>query len=69
LLYVCATIKEAMYIYPSVALSILRYALKDSIKLAGYFILDGYRIRMNPAVVYYNKEDFREDADKYRLER
>jgi cytochrome P450 len=67
--YVCAAIKEAMRMHPSVALSMPRHAPKEGIKLADYFVPGGYRIGMNPAVVHYDKEAFGEDADEYRPER
>jgi cytochrome P450 len=67
--YVCAAIKEAMRMHPSVGLSMQRHAPKGGIELAGKFIPEGYRIGMNPAVVHYQKEAFGEDADQFRPER
>lgn len=67
--YVCASIKEAMRMHPSVGLSMQRHAPKGGIELAGKFIPAGYRIGMNPAVVHYEKSAFGQDADQFRPER
>ncbi|KAF2790230.1 cytochrome P450 [Melanomma pulvis-pyrius CBS 109.77] len=67
--YVCASIKEAMRLHPSVGLSIQRHAPAEGIELAGKRIPNGYRIGMNPAVVHYDKDVFGQDADKFRPER
>ena len=61
--YICASIKEAMRLHPSVGLNIQRHAPVEGIELAGKVIPSGYRIGMNPAVVYYNKDVFGQDAD------
>jgi cytochrome P450 len=67
--YVCACIKEAMRMHPSVGLSMQRHSPKGGIELAGKFIPAGYRIGMNPAVVHYEKSAFGQDADQFRPER
>jgi cytochrome P450 len=67
--YVCAAIKEAMRMHPSVGLSMQRHAPEEGIELAGKFIPKGYRIGMNPAVVHYNKSVFGKDADDFRPDR
>jgi cytochrome P450 len=67
--YVCAAIKEAMRMHPSVGLSMQRHAPKGGIELAGRFIPEGSRIGMNPAVVHYQKNAFGEDANEFRPER
>jgi len=67
--YVCASIKEAMRMHPSVGLSMARHAPDEGIELGGKFIPRGYRIGMNPAVVHYDKNVFGRDADEYRPER
>jgi cytochrome P450 len=59
--YICASIKEAMRMHPSVGLSMQRHAPKGGIELAG--------IGMNPAVVHYQKDAFGEDADQFKPER
>lgn len=67
--YICACIKEAMRMHPSVALSMQRYAPEEGIQTAGKFIPKGYRVGLNPAVVHYDKKVFGQDADKFRPER
>jgi cytochrome P450 len=67
--YICAAIKEAMRMHPSVGLSIPRYAPQEGIELAGRFISKGYRIGINPAVVHYDRDVFGADADEFRPER
>ncbi|KAF2709865.1 cytochrome P450 [Pleomassaria siparia CBS 279.74] len=67
--YICASIKEAMRLHPSVGLSIQRLAPVEGIELAGKLIPGGYRIGINPAVVQYDKTVFGDDADKFRPER
>ena len=67
--YVCAAIKEAMRMHPSVGLSMPRHAPKGGIVVAGKLIPGGFRIGMNPAVVHYDKGIFGEDADQYRPQR
>lgn len=67
--YVCAAIKEAMRLHPSVGLSMQRYAPEGGIELAGKFIPAGWRIGMNPATFHYEKSVFGADADEFRPER
>jgi cytochrome P450 len=67
--YICACIKEAMRMHPSVALSMQRHSPKGGIELAGKFIPAGYRIGMNPAVVHFEKNAFGQDADQFKPER
>ncbi|KAH7067852.1 cytochrome P450 [Paraphoma chrysanthemicola] len=67
--YVCAAIKEAMRMHPSVALSMQRHAPKEGLMLAGKFIPAGYRVGMNPAVVHYDRSVYGADADEFRPER
>ncbi|KAF2851926.1 cytochrome P450 [Plenodomus tracheiphilus IPT5] len=67
--YICASIKEAMRMHPSVGLSMQRHAPEEGIELAGTFIPSGYRVGLNPAVVHYDKAIFGEDADSFRPER
>lgn len=67
--YVCASIKEAMRMHPSVGLNIPRYSPDEGMELAGQFIPRGYRVGLNPAVVHYVKEMFGDDADSFRPER
>jgi cytochrome P450 len=67
--YICASIKEAMRLHPSVGLSMQRHAPVEGIELAGKLIPSGHRIGMNPAVVHYDKGVFGQDADDFRPER
>ncbi|EOA91723.1 uncharacterized protein SETTUDRAFT_152774 [Exserohilum turcica Et28A] len=67
--YICASIKEAMRMHPSVGLSMQRYAPEEGIETGNKFIPKGYRIGMNPAVVHFDKQVFGDDADEFRPER
>ncbi|OAL00128.1 cytochrome P450 [Phaeosphaeriaceae sp. SRC1lsM3a] len=67
--YICASIKEAMRMHPSVGLSMQRHAPESGIELAGKFIPAGWRVGMNPAVFHYEKSIFGADADEFRPER
>ena len=67
--FICAAIKEAMRMHPSVGLSMQRHAPLEGIELAGKFIPKGYRIGINPAVIQYDKTVFGQDSDVFRPER
>lgn len=67
--YICASIKEAMRMHPSVGLSMQRHAPAEGIELAGKFIPKGYRVGLNPAVIHYDKATYGQDADEFRPER
>jgi hypothetical protein len=67
--YICAAIKEAMRMHPSVGLSMQRHAPEEGLELAGKFIPRGYRVGLNPAVVHYDKSVFGQDADEFKPER
>lgn len=67
--YVCAAIKEAMRMHPSVGLSIQRHAPEEGIEMAGKFIPRGYRVGLNPAVIQYDKDVYGQDADDFKPER
>lgn len=67
--YVCASIKEAMRMHPSVGLSMQRHAPAEGIETANKFIPKGYRVGMNPAVIHYDKDVFGQDADDFKPER
>jgi cytochrome P450 len=67
--YVCAVIKEAMRMTPSVGLSMPRYAPEGGIEVAGMLIPCGYRIGMNAATCHYRRDAFGQDADDFRPER
>ncbi|KAF2200696.1 cytochrome P450 [Delitschia confertaspora ATCC 74209] len=67
--FTCASIKEAMRLFPSVALSMQRYAPAEGVELCGIFIPKGWRVGINPAVVHYDKGLFGEDAELFRPDR
>lgn len=67
--YLCATIKEAMRLHPSVGLTMPRIVPAGGVTLAGHFIPAGYRVGINAAVLHYNKEIFGDDADSFNPSR
>lgn len=62
----CACIKEALRLFPSVQLSMPRHVPKGGLEIAGTYIPEGWRVGMNGAVIHYDKTIFGEDADQYR---
>ncbi|KAJ9227002.1 hypothetical protein DTO271D3_8144 [Paecilomyces variotii] len=67
--YLCACIKEAFRVHPSVGLTMARLAPAEGMELCGTYIPSGYRVGMNGAVVQFDKSIFGEDADQYRPDR
>ena len=67
--YVCASIKEAMRMFPSIPFSFPRRTPKDGIELCGAYIPGGCRVGINPVVVQYDKGVFGDDAEVFRPER
>ena len=67
--YVCACIKEAMRMHPSVGLSMQRYSPEGGMEIAGKFIPAGWIVGMNPATFHYVKSVFGVDADEFKPER
>lgn len=65
----CACIKEAMRLHPSVGLTMPRVVPKGGIELEGQHIAAGYRIGMNAAVVQRDPTIFGSDADEFRPSR
>lgn len=67
--YTCACIKEAMRLFPSVALSMQRHAPATGVELSGIFIPAGWRVGINPAIVHHDRSVFGDDADDFIPER
>ncbi|KAK6369088.1 hypothetical protein LTR64_007248 [Lithohypha guttulata] len=65
----CATIKEAMRLHPSVQLTMQRLAPKEGIVLCDKFVPAGYRVGINPAVVQYDTSVFGADSNIFRPRR
>lgn len=65
----CASIKEAMRLFPSVGLTLPRLSPAGGIALNGTFIPEGYRVGVNAAVVHFDQNIFGPDADVFRPER
>ncbi len=65
----CATIKEAMRLHPSVGFSLPRIVPAGGMEIAGTYIPAGWRVGMNAAVVGYNEEIFGHDAAQFRPSR
>ncbi|OQV03644.1 hypothetical protein CLAIMM_08662 [Cladophialophora immunda] len=62
----CASIKEAMRLHPSVGLTLPRDVPRQGLVIADTPIPGGTRIGMNAAVVQYDRSVFGEDADTFR---
>jgi len=67
--YTIAAIKEAMRLFPSVALSMQRHSPPTGVELSGFFIPPGWRVGCNPCIVNYDQIAFGEDAAEYKPER
>lgn len=67
--YTSAAIKEAMRLFPSVALSMQRHAPPTGVTLSDYFIPPGWRVGCNPCIVQYDTNVFGDDADEFSPER
>lgn len=67
--FLCACIKEALRLHPSVQLTMGRLAPAEGLELCGTYIPPGYRVGMNGAVVHHDPSIFGVDADLYRPER
>jgi cytochrome P450 len=65
----CACIKEAMRLHPSVGFTMPRIVPAGGITIDGQRIPAGYRVGINPAVLHYNKDIFGQDADRYNPKR
>jgi len=67
--FLCATIKEAMRLHPSVGLTMPRITPAGGLEVAGTHIPSGYSIGMNAAVVGYNEDVYGPDAHNFQPKR
>ncbi|RDL41768.1 uncharacterized protein BP5553_01747 [Venustampulla echinocandica] len=67
--FLCACIKEAMRMHPSVQLTMPRLSPKGGMEVCGEYIPAGYRLGMNAAVIHRDPNIFGQDADVYRPSR
>ncbi|KAI0403196.1 cytochrome P450 [Xylaria palmicola] len=65
----CACIKEALRVHPSVQLILPRISPPEGLELCGTFVPSGYTVGVNSAVVHFDKSVFGPDADQYRPSR
>jgi cytochrome P450 len=64
-----STIKEAMRLHPSVALTMPRVVSDAGLELAGTVIPPGWKVGMNAAVIGRSKAVYGSDADEFRPQR
>jgi cytochrome P450 len=67
--YLDACCKEAMRLFPSVALTLPRHVPKGGCVIAGQWVPEGTRIGVNAAVVHRDISIFGDDADEFVPER
>ncbi|KAI9694926.1 MAG: hypothetical protein M1822_000543 [Bathelium mastoideum] len=67
--YTCASIKEAMRVFPPWQIHMPRHVPVEGLDLSGRYIAKGYRVGVNPAIVHFDKEVFGSDANDFRPER
>lgn len=67
--YLQATIKEVLRLFPATGLTIPPVVPKGGLELCGYFFPEGVIVGVNPWVAHANKTVFGEDADVFRPER
>lgn len=67
--YLCASIKEAMRLHPSVGLTMPRISPAEGLNLCGRYIPKGYYVGMNAAVVQRDRRIFGSDVDEFRPSR
>jgi cytochrome P450 len=65
----CACIKEAMRLHPSVGLTMPRVVPQGGLVLCDRLIPAGCRVGMNAAVVHFDQAIFGPDADEFRPSR
>lgn len=67
--FLCATIKEAMRLHPSVGLTMPRVAPVGGLEISGMHIPAGCDIGMNAAVVGYSEDIFGPDIYEFQPKR
>jgi cytochrome P450 len=67
--FLCATIKEAMRLHPSVGLTMPRITPVGGLHIAGTYIPAGYSVGMNAAVVGYSEHIYGADAHEFQPRR
>jgi cytochrome P450 len=67
--FLCATIKEAMRLHPSVGLTMPRITPIGGLEISGMHIPAGYDIGMNAAVVGYDEGIFGPDVYEFQPKR
>ncbi|KAF2733856.1 cytochrome P450 [Polyplosphaeria fusca] len=67
--YLCACIKEAMRLFPSVAMSLPRMSPREGLELSGFHVPAGYRVGVNAAVVQYDEGVYGADTERFVPER
>jgi len=67
--FLCATIKEAMRLHPSVGLTMPRITPVGGLEISGLQIPAGYSIGMNAAVVGRNEDIYGPDAHEFQPKR
>ncbi|KAL2013538.1 hypothetical protein VTN00DRAFT_1063 [Thermoascus crustaceus] len=67
--YVIATIKDAMRIFPSIALTFPRHVPEGGREICGRYFPAGCRVGVNPFVLHFDKTVFGEDAEVFNPDR
>jgi cytochrome P450 len=67
--FLCATIKEAMRLHPSVGLTMPRITPAGGLDIAGTHIPAGYSIGMNAAVLGYSEQIYSPDVHEFQPKR
>ncbi|KAF4534195.1 Pisatin demethylase [Lasiodiplodia theobromae] len=67
--YLSAVCKEAMRVFPPIALTFPRHVPEGGRELCGHYIPAGYRVGVNPATFHFVKSIFGEDADDFNPDR
>lgn len=65
----CASIKEAMRLHPSVAFTLPRLSPPEGLLIDGKFIAPGYRVGLNPYIIQRQEEVFGKDPNEFKPER